>query len=101
MTDGKVTGDHITLKTAHDSFNGQVKAIARLVEQVRGAQQVNTGDGSLDGLIGGLVSEIVAGIGEFGENGVQSGATVLAQMAANFQKVNQDVQSSGQPAAKG
>ena len=92
---GKVSGSEAALNGAASEFSKQAPAIARLVEQVRSNRHVSTGDGSLDGLIGGLVSAIVASMREFGENGVQAGATLLAQQAKNFHTVGQDVQPSG------
>jgi hypothetical protein len=84
---GKVTGSRAALTGAADEFSKHATAIARLVEQITAAQHVDTGDGSLNGLVGGLVSEIVASMGGFGEHGVQAGATALAQQATNFQHV--------------
>lgn len=91
---GKVSGSERALNGAAGAFNKRATAVAKLVEQVTSNQHVSTGDGSLDGLIGGLVSEIVASMGEFGENGVQAGATLLGHQAKNFHKVGQ----AGQPA---
>jgi hypothetical protein len=94
--DGKVSGSQAALSGAAGQFNKQVPAIARLVEQVTANQHVDTGDGSLDGLVSSLVSAVVTSLGEFGENGVQAGATLLSQQAKNFHSVGNDVQS-GQP----
>jgi hypothetical protein len=91
---GKVTGSKAALSGAAEEFSKQATAIARLVEQITAAQHVDTGDGSLNGLVGGLVSEIVASMGGFGEHGVQAGATALAQQATNFQHVGHAAQSS-------
>ena len=89
---GKVSGSEGALNGAAGAFGKKATAVAKLVEQVRSNRHVSTGDGSLDGLIGGLVSAIVASMGEFGENGVQAGATLLEHQAKNFHKAGRAAQ---------
>ena len=98
MAGGKVSGSEDALNGAAGEFRKQAPAIAKLIEQVTANQHVDTGDGSLDGLVSGLVTAVVTSLGEFGENGVQAGATLLAEQAKNFHTVGHDVQPSGQPA---
>lgn len=100
MAGGKVSGSETALNGAAGEFRKHAPAVARLVEQVTANQHVDTGDGSLDGLVSGLVNAVVTSLGEFGENGVQAGAALLAQQAKNFHTVGHDVQPSGQPTGK-
>lgn len=97
---GKISGSEAALNGAAGEFRKQAPAIARLVEQITANQHVDTGDGSLDGLVSGLVTAVVTSMGEFGENGVQAAATLLAQQAKNFHTVAHDVQPSGPPSGR-
>jgi hypothetical protein len=89
---GKVSGSEAALTGAAGEFSRQAPAIARLVQQLTANQHVSTGDGSLDGLVSALVTAVATSLGEFGENGVQAGAALLAQQARNFHGIGQDVQ---------
>jgi len=80
------------LITTAGNFNDQAPILGGVIEQVTAGQHVDTGDGSLDGLISGLVGELASSLGGAGRTAVQGNAVALIQAAKNFQAVGNAVQ---------
>lgn len=88
---GKVAGTVDALNGAAGAFGGQVPVVARLAEIMTVGQHVDTGNGALDSLINGLVSQVASAVADFGKT-VQSDQDGLGKVAAGFAKLGQAVQ---------
>lgn len=84
---GEVGATVSALITTAGNFNDQAPILGGVIEQVTAGQHVDTGDGSLDGLISGLLGEVASSLGEVGRTAVQGNAAVLIQTAKNFHTV--------------
>lgn len=84
---GKVGATVSALTSTAGNFNDQAPILAGVIEQVTAGQHVDTGDGSLDGLISGLVGELASSLGGVGRTALQGNAAALMQTAKNFRTV--------------